>query len=351
MNTVIEELYRTGNTGDEELTLLIEGMYQDSLLFERADETKKKYYGSDVFVRGLIEISSYCRNNCFYCGIRCGNTRAERYRLSPEQILSCCRTGYELGLRTFVLQGGEDPGFTDRMTCETVWQIKNAYPDCAVTLSLGEKPDEIYRSFRDAGADRYLLRHETADASHYSRLHPESMSPDNRKRCLFSLKNLGFQVGSGFMVGTPYQTTGNIVSDIRFLQELRPEMIGIGPFIHHRDTPFGDFPDGSAELTIRLTAVLRLMFPDALIPATTALGTALPDGRERGLKAGANVVMPNLSPSDVRTKYSLYENKICTGEESAECLACLKRRIEGAGCRMSLSRGDHYHYSIKTGVI
>ncbi|MCQ2464229.1 MAG: [FeFe] hydrogenase H-cluster radical SAM maturase HydE [Oscillospiraceae bacterium] len=341
MDNLIKILLNGSIAGEDELRELIYTDRYNTELSEAADLLRRTYYGRDVFIRGLIEISSYCRNNCLYCGIRYGNRNAQRYRLSEEEIISCCRIGYGLGLRTFVLQGGEDSHFTDYIICRLVSRIKNMFPDCAVTLSLGEKSRESYRAFRENGADRYLLRHETADETHYSKLHPGEMSLTARKKCLWDLKELGYQVGSGFMVGSPYQTKECIAADLKFLQELQPEMIGIGPFIHHRDTPFAGFPDGTAELTVKLISVLRLLFPKALIPATTSLGTVSPDGREQGLRAGANVVMPNLSPVSVRKKYSLYENKICTGEESAECLSCLRRRIESAGYVMSLSRGDH----------
>ncbi len=345
MTDIIDRLFYGRSVSDDELSLLISCDENDSLLFEKADTVRRKVYGNEVFIRGLIEISSYCRNNCFYCGIRAGNRDAERYRLTPDEILSCCRKGHELGFRTFVLQGGEDDAFNDDIICSLVSRIKSEFPECAVTLSLGEKSRESYAAYRKAGADRYLLRHETADEDHYLKLHPAGMDLNKRKKCLYDLKSLGFQTGAGFMVGSPFQTTENLVADIRFLEELKPEMIGIGPFIHHSGTPFADRPDGSVSLTLRLLAILRLMFPEVLLPATTALGTLLPDGRERGLKAGANVVMPNLSPVSVRKKYSLYENKICTGEEAAECLNCLKNRIRSAGYEMSFSRGDHKNYN------
>ncbi|MCQ2736976.1 MAG: [FeFe] hydrogenase H-cluster radical SAM maturase HydE, partial [bacterium] len=272
--------------------------------------------------------------------IRAGNRNADRYRLSQEQILECAAEGYSLGYRTFVLQGGEDPFYSDEAICSIVSELKGRYPDCAVTLSIGERSRESYQAYFDAGASRYLLRHETAEPEHYSKLHPDSMSLENRKRCLWNLKEIGYQVGSGFMVGSPYQTLNNIVADLLFLKELSPDMIGIGPFIHHNDTPFSDFPDGDVKLTLRIISVLRIMFPYALIPATTALGTLSPTGREDGLRAGANVVMPNLSPVSVREKYSLYENKICTGEESAQCRHCLEKRVFYSGYRIVTARGD-----------
>ena len=288
----------------------------------------------------MIEFTNYCRNNCYYCGIRRSNRNAERYRLTKEEILICCDEGYKLGFRTFVMQGGEDPYYTDEMICDIVSEIKRRYPDCAVTLSIGEKSRESYRSFYDAGADRYLLRHETADPAHYGKLHPAEMSLENRKRCLFDLKEIGYQVGSGFMVGSPYQTTENLVEDLRFLQKLSPDMIGIGPYVTHAQTPFASFENGSVELTLRLLSVLRLMFPYVLLPSTTALGTLHPQGRELGLKAGANVVMPNLSPVKVRKLYELYENKICTGEEAAQCRGCLEKRVEAAGYKIVTDIGN-----------
>lgn len=313
---------------------------QDVRLFERADEVRRQIYGTDVYIRGLIEFTNYCKNNCYYCGIRCSNQQAKRYRLTKEEILVCCREGYELGFRTFVLQGGEDAFFTDRILCEIISEIRNGYPDCAITLSVGEKKKESYAAYYEAGANRYLLRHETAEEEHYRKLHPEAMSLENRKRCLFELKEIGFQVGSGFMVGSPYQTTENLISDLRFLKELGPDMIGIGPYISHAQTPFAGYKSGTLVQTLRLVAILRLMFPYALIPATTALGTIHPEGRELGLKAGANVVMPNLSPVSVRKLYDLYENKICIGEEAAQCIGCLQTRVKNAGYQVVTARGD-----------
>ncbi len=313
----------------------------DGYLAEKARRVCEKHYGKAVYLRGLIEISNYCRNNCYYCGIRRGNKNAERYRLSKEQILSCCDMGYELGFRTFVLQGGEDPFYTDELIVSIVRAIKEQHPDCAVTLSLGEFERESYQKFFDAGADRYLLRHETADKEHYGMLHPEEMSFDHRMQCLRDLKDIGYQTGCGMMVGSPYQTTEHLVRDLRFLQSFRPEMVGIGPFIPHHDTQYADCKAGTVEMTLRLLSVIRLLLPDVLLPATTALGTIDPRGREKGILAGANVVMPNLSPSDVREKYLLYDNKICTGDEAAECIRCMSMRIASVGCETVVSRGDH----------
>ena len=309
-------------------------------LFERARKIRIRHYGKKVYIRGLIEFTNYCRNDCYYCGIRKSNKNAVRYRLTRDQILSCCEKGYRLGFRTFVLQGGEDGYYTDEVICDIIREIKRHYPDCAVTLSLGERGEESFRKMYEAGADRYLLRHETANPIHYAKLHPEEMSLDYRKKCLFDLKKIGYQTGCGIMVGSPFQTTENILEDIRFMQELKPHMIGIGPFIHHRDTPFGEYADGSVELTLRLLSILRLIFPKVLLPATTALGTKDPFGREKGILAGANVVMPNLSPVDTRKKYSLYENKICTDSEAAENLADLRKRINAIGYEIAIDRGD-----------
>jgi len=350
---IVNLLEENKNLSDNELAAILEtdihehqpgvkteGSLLESSLFESADRVRRSIYGTDVYIRGLIELTNYCKNNCYYCGIRCGNTALSRYRLSHEEIMNCCETGYKLGFRTFVLQGGEDDYYKDEILCAIISEIKTNYPDCAVTLSIGEKPYKSYKAYFEAGADRYLLRHETADDEHYRQLHPASMSLQNRKECLFNLKEIGYQVGSGFMAGSPFQKTEHLIKDIRFLQELKPEMIGIGPFLTHSDTPFKDQKSGSLELTLRLLSILRLMFPHVLLPATTALGTISPDGRELGLKAGANVVMPNLSPVRVRKQYSLYDNKICTGEEAAECKGCLERRVNAAGYRLVVSRGD-----------
>lgn len=340
MNNLVDKLFETGDLSDDELKILIESDEFNEPLAEAADIRRRENYGNKVYIRGLIEFTNYCRNNCYYCGIRRDNKKAERYRLTKDEILLCCDEGYKLGFRTFVMQGGEDPYYTDEMICDIVSKIKSRYPDCAVTLSIGEKSRESYQAFFDAGADRYLLRHETADPEHYGKLHPEAMSLENRKECLFDLKEIGYQVGSGFMVGSPYQTTENLISDLRFLQKLQPDMIGIGPYITHADTPFAEFKSGDVMLTLRLVSILRLMFPYALIPSTTALGTIHPQGRELGLKAGANVVMPNLSPVSVRKLYSLYENKICTGEEAAQCRGCLERRVESAGYKIVTDIGN-----------
>lgn len=309
-------------------------------LRERAVRVRKSVYGNTVFTRGLVEISSWCKNDCLYCGIRRSNRKAERYRLSPEYILACCREGWALGFRTFVLQGGEDPYFTDELLCPLLRQIKAEFPTCAVTLSLGERSRESYQRLFDAGADRYLLRHETADKAHYERLHPAELSWEHRIECLRALKEIGYQVGCGFMVGSPGQTERELAKDLKFVERFRPAMCGIGPFIPHKDTPFCDQPAGSVELSCYLLSILRLIQPNLLLPATTALGTLDPLGREKGIQAGANVLMPNLSPVSVRKKYMLYDNKICTGEESAQCRGCLSARMSGIGYELVTDRGD-----------
>ncbi len=325
---------------DTDLTHLISTNKYDAELFKKADAIRRENYGTDVYIRGLIEFTNYCKNNCYYCGIRAGNTKAVRYRLTKEEILSCCEEGYGLGFRTFVLQGGEDTYFTDEKVCDIVYSIREKYPDCAITLSIGEKSKDSYKAYFDAGANRYLLRHETATWEHYRKLHPEAMSLEERKKCLYNLKEIGYQVGSGFMVGSPYQTVENLVSDLRFLQDLSPDMIGIGPYITHKETPFAEHKSGSLELTLRMLAILRIMFPYALLPATTALGSIHPEGRELGLKAGANVVMPNLSPIENRKNYDIYENKIATGLEAAQNVKELKEKFSKIGYTIVTHRGD-----------
>ena len=309
-------------------------------LFAAAREVREAHYGSDVYFRGLIEFTNYCKNDCYYCGIRRSNANVERYRLSLEDILDCCRMGDGLGYKTYVLQGGEDPWFTDERITEIVSAIRGEFPGHAITLSVGERSRKSYEAFFAAGANRYLLRHETANEAHYAALHPAAMSLRARKQCLWELKSIGYQVGAGFMVGTPFQKPENLLEDLRFLQELQPDMVGIGPFIPQKDTPFGECPGGSLEQTLRMVALTRLLLPAALVPATTALGTLNPLGREKGLLAGANVVMPNLSPKSVRKLYALYDNKICTGDEAAECRFCLEGRIRSSGFVPNMCRGD-----------
>ena len=346
MKKLIDKLYKSSDLTDVELKELIENINDEDLKYLNtlARKVADEIYGKDVYVRGLIEFTNYCKNNCYYCGIRAENKNAERYRLDKTQILECCKSGYELGFRTFVLQGGEDMYFTDDMICDIVSEIRKNYPDCAITLSIGEREKESYQKYFNAGANRYLLRHETADKEHYQKLHPEKMSFDNRIKCLENLKEIGYQTGCGFMVGSPYQTTDCLVKDLRFIKNFEPEMVGIGPYLSHKDTPFLDKPNGSVRLTLMLLSIIRLLLPSVLLPATTALGTAKADGRELGILAGANVVMPNLSPVTVRKKYSLYDNKICTGEEAAECRFCLSNRMKSIGYNIVTSRGDNIKF-------
>ena len=340
---IIDRIQNTQSISREELDMLLHT--RDTSLTEelrkRAQQTARQIYENKIYIRGLIEFTNYCKNNCYYCGIRCANTRAQRYRLTLEQILSCCETGWNLGFRTFVLQGGEDPYFTDDKVCQIVQRIKEKYPDCAVTLSIGEKSEESYQAYFDAGADRYLLRHETANEEHYKKLHPKQMSLSFRKNCLKILKKIGYQTGCGFMVGSPGQTVDALYEDLMFIKELNPEMVGIGPFIPHKDTPFAKEPAGTMDMTLRLLSIIRLIHPHVLLPSTTALGTIDPKGREKGILAGANVVMPNLSPVNVRDKYKLYDNKICTGDEAAECKACMTARMKNIGYEVITDRGDY----------
>ena len=340
---ITDNLIYSNNLSRSDLEYLLVSTDEEEIdyLKKSARKCTNSIYGRDIYIRGLIEFTNYCKNNCIYCGIRRDNSNAQRYRLSKAAILECCDTGYELGFRTFVLQGGEDAYFTDDRICDIISDIKTRHSDCAVTLSIGEKSKESYRAYFDAGADRYLLRHETADNEHYKKLHPKEMSLETRKQCLQDLKEIGYQVGCGFMVGSPYQTVHTLYEDLMFIKELEPHMVGIGPFIPQKDTPFAMKKAGTLEMTLRLLSIIRLMNPHVLLPATTALGTIHPLGRELGIKAGANVVMPNLSPVDVREKYKLYDNKICTGDEAAECRQCMSRRMESIGYRVVVSRGDY----------
>lgn len=342
MKTLIEKLERTHTLTRAEYEALLEGRSDETaaLLAEKASRIRQRVFGNGIYTRGLIEISSFCRCDCRYCGIQRSNGGASRYRLTEDEILGCCRTGYALGFRTFVLQGGEDDYFTDDRLEPLIAQIKAEHPDCAVTLSLGERSRESYRRLRAAGADRYLLRHETADKTQYALLHPPAQTFENRMRCLLDLRDLGYQTGCGFLVGAPGQTTASMAENLKFVEEFHPAMCGIGPFLPHGATPFADCPPGTLEETCYLLSILRLQSPGMLLPATTALGTAHPRGRELGILAGANVVMPNLSPQAVRKKYELYEGKICTGEEAAECRGCLERRMAAIGCTLAVDRGD-----------
>ena len=343
MKELVDRLRRNQALPAEELRRLLTD--NDPTIREylrrNAQEVALGHFGRGIFIRGLIEISNRCRNDCRYCGIRRSNRLATRYRLDRQTVLDCCAEGYRLGMRTFVMQGGEDPALTDAFLTDLVGEIHRRWPDCAITLSLGERSEASYRALFEAGANRYLLRHETIDPDHYRLLHPEEMSLENRVQCLRALKKIGYQTGTGIMVGSPGQTPDLIVKDLQFIAEFKPQMIGIGPFIPHRDTPFGQEPAGSVELTVKLLSILRLLCPSALIPATTALATLSGDGRILGIQAGANVVMPNLSPPDERSKYNLYNGKAAFGCEAAEGLDSLERELEKVGYHISWDRGDY----------
>ena len=342
LQTLVDKLEAQNSLNREEWIQLIEGRTPKlaQYIFEKARKIRQAYYDTDVYIRGLIEFTNYCKNDCYYCGIRRSNSKAHRYRLSEEQILRCCQQGYTLGFRTFVLQGGEDGYFTDERMVSLVKEIRKNYPDCAITLSIGERSYDSYLALFEAGADRYLLRHETWDEKHYRLLHPPALSAKHRQQCLWDLKKIGYQVGTGYMVGSPFQTAENLADDMLFLEKLNPQMVGIGPFIPHHDTPFKDQAAGTLELTLYMLGLIRLMLPKVLLPATTALGTIDEKGRELGILAGANVVMPNLSPENVRKDYLLYDNKICTGSEAAECRMDLENRMHAIGYQVVCHRGD-----------
>ena len=342
MNELINKLAVEHSLTLAEYKLLVESYNEENAreLAELAVAERKKYYSNTVYIRGLIEISNICKNNCLYCGIRRDNRDCERYRLNKEEILSCCEEGYELGFRTFVMQGGEDSFFTDEVLCDIISSIKEKYSDCAITLSLGERTYESYKRLYDAGADRYLLRHETADEEHYARLHPSSMSFRTRMNALEDLKKIGFQVGCGFMVNSPYQTSETIAKDLKFIEEFQPHMCGIGPFIPHKATPFADKEAGGVGFTCYLLSIIRLIRPNILLPATTALGSIEENGREKGILSGANVVMPNLSPYENRRKYELYNNKLFGSAESAQAILDLKKRMNAIGYEVVVDRGD-----------
>ena len=343
MKQLIDKLRREHRLDREEWLHLLSGRSTEDELYARntAREICESIYGNDVYLRGLIEISSFCRNDCLYCGLRKSNLDCERYRLTEEEILGCCREGYALGFRTFVMQGGEDMWFTDERLCSIVSAVRSEFPDAAITLSVGEKSRETYQKYFDAGANRYLLRHETADAAHYSKLHPKNLTLENRMECLYTLRDIGFQVGAGIMVGSPGQTWECVAKDMEFMHALQPHMVGIGPFLPHHATPFRNEPAGRLNDTLFIVALVRLMLPEALIPATTALATLDPKGREQGLLSGANVIMPNLSPAGVRKKYLLYDNKQAFGSEAAQSLEVNRAALEKIGRVASMTRGDH----------
>jgi biotin synthase len=336
-----DKIISGGLLDGEELEFILNAPEEDvCYLTQKAVETRTAVYGKEVFIRGLIEITNYCKNDCRYCGIRASNDRAERYRLSAQEIIDCANTGYDLGFRTVVLQSGEDLSYSDEAICEIVRAIKNNHPDLAITLSIGEKEKKSYQKYFAAGAERYLLRQETSNPEHYAYLHPASLSLAHRKQCLEDLKEIGYQVGCGIMVGSPHQTYDHIIEDLYYMKDFHPHMVGIGPFIAHKDTPFKNEPNGTLEDTLHLLGIIRLMLPHVLLPATTALGTIDPLGREKGILAGANVVMPNLSPASVRKKYMLYDNKLSDGAESAQAKAALEQRMNAIGYTVTVARGD-----------
>ena len=339
---LIEKLENTHSLTLDEYEYLITNKSDEAteILAEKARAVREKHYGKAVYIRGLIEIGNICKNDCLYCGIRRGNKNCDRYRLTEAEILECADEGYTLGFRTFVMQGGEDGSFSDEFMCSVIEKLKAKYPDCAITLSIGERSRESYERLFNAGADRFLLRHETADKEHYEKLHPKELSFDNRMECLKNLKEIGFQTGCGFMVGSPFQTNRHIAKDLKFIEEFKPQMCGIGPFIPHKDTPFRDYPAGTAEMTCYLLSIIRLIHPKILLPATTALGTIMNGGREKGILSGANVVMPNLSPVSVRKKYMLYNGKISTGDEAAEAVNNLAKSMKKIGFEVVTDRGD-----------
>lgn len=349
---LIDKLYHTATLPQDELYYLVtnidntldKGLENRRYLYEKACITRNKYYGNKVFLRGLIELSNFCKNDCYYCGIRCSNKNIKRYRLNKEDVLKCCEIGYKIGYRTFVIQSGEDPYFDDNKMCDIISSIKQLYPDCAITLSLGEKEFESYKRLFESGADRYLLRHETSNSCHYQQLHPKNLTLDTRKDCLKNLKLIGYQVGAGFMVESPFQNDSNLVEDLLFLKDLNPHMVGIGPFIPHHDTPFKDYPTGSLDKTLLMLAITRLLLPDCLLPATTALASINPNGRCAGLNAGCNVIMPNLSPMELRKNYSLYDNKLSTGEEACEYHKSLEKTVNSIGLEIDYSRGDNINW-------
>lgn len=340
-HNLLEKVYQTNDLTKEEITYLLENITHADreILYRYALKTKQAYYGDKVYLRGLIEFSNICRQDCRYCGIRASNAKVERYRLTPEEILTCCAQGYKLGYRTFVLQSGEDLWYTEEIFIDLIRAIRKSYPEVAITLSIGERRPETYQRLFAAGADRFLMRHETASQELYEKLHP-TMLFDDRRACLSALKDLGYQVGAGFMVGLPGQTPADLADDLRYLKEFHPDMIGIGPFIPHSETPLGAEKGGTLKDTLVMVALARLLIPDSLIPATTALGTLDPQGRELALKAGANVVMPIITPTSVRKQYELYENKICGDDHPEDCRYCIERRIQAAGFDVDLGRGD-----------
>lgn len=346
---LVNKLAKNSNLEKDEFLYIIENITTEEVnyLYKKAYEVKYIYYQNRVFLRGLIEISNYCNMGCKYCGINYKSEKIDRYRLTPDEILKCCEIGYGLGYKTFVLQGGEDPFYSDEVIVKILKRIKSNFPEVRITLSIGERSKESYQKIFAAGADRYLLRHETASRRLYEHVHPDSMSFDNRRKCLMYLKEIGYQVGAGFMVGLPTQNNEDLVEDLVFLKELKPEMIGIGPYLCHEDTELRGNDSGTLEETLVMVALTRLLLPKTLLPATTALGTLDELGREKALKAGANVLMPNISPTENRAKYEIYQNKICITDTSDQCRNCIEARIIGVGHEIDLGVGDYIDFERK----
>ena len=349
MKSLVDILETTNSLDGDQLAALLTTRDTDVVdyLHRRARTVAQMHYGTGIYVRGLIELTNICRNDCLYCGIRRSNTHVERYSLTTDQVMACCEHGYRLGFRTFVLQGGEWGDERAAWIADIVAEMRHRWPDCAITLSLGEHSREVYALWRDSGADRYLLRHETHNAAHYAQLHPAEMSRGHRLQCLRWLQELGYQVGTGIMVGSPWQTVDHLVEDLQFIASFRPAMVGLGPFIAQHDTPLGGHPNGTIDMTTRLYSIVRLMLPGALIPSTTALATLAPEGRLQGILAGANVVMPNLSPGEIRAQYALYDGKAHSGSEAVEGLRQLEAQLATIGYHIDWSRGD-YRYNVGT---
>lgn len=345
---LIDKLYINNSLEKNELKFLLKNLnpLMREYLIEKAFETRKKIYGKTVYFRGLMEITNICKHNCLYCGIRAKNSKADRYSLSKETILNCCFSGYNLGYRTFVLQGGENSKITDEFLIDIISILKNKFKDIAITLSLGERGKNSFKKLYDAGADRYLIRHETFNKKLYKKLHP-NMSYKNRIKSLYILKKIGYQVGSGFLIGLPSLKLEDYYKDLIFLKKLKPHMIGIGPFIPHINTPLKNEKGGSSYDTITLIAILRLLLPDVLLPATTALVTLDPNSRNLAFRAGANVIMPNISPLSSRKKYTLYNGKAFLGDEAGEEMEIIIKHIKEAGFIPVLSKGDNVRWKRK----
>lgn len=336
MFDIIAKAENTHDLRKDEIVQLLTTDEYNGELFAAADRVRSKYVGDDVHLRGLIEFSNICKQNCLYCGLRRENRKINRYRLTPEQIIDFAGKAKTYGYRTVVLQSGEDENFDVATMQRIIREIKAM--DMALTLSVGEKTKEEYAAYREAGADRYLLRIETTDKQLYEKLDP-GMSFDNRKRCLRDLKELGFEVGTGCMVGLPGQTLESLADDILFFKEIDADMIGIGPFIPNADTPLSEEKGGTFTLSLKVMAITRLLLPDINIPATTAMESLDHNGRVIALGSGANVVMPNVTEGDYRKWYALYPGKICINDTPAHCRSCITGKIGGIGRKVSSECG------------